>query len=97
MVLQLDRKHDGFSPKALGELCVVHHHTHAFEESAVERLRHAIMLRRVMHRKSALGALFLQELRKVATGVFSTMVGPEAFDFDAVLCFGPRSESLVSL
>ena len=55
------------------------------------------MLRRVMCYKLALGALFSQELRKVAAGVFSTAVRPEAFDFDAVLYFGPRSESLVSL
>jgi hypothetical protein len=47
--------------------------------------------------KSTLGALLSEEFCEVAAGVFSTAVRPKSFDSDIVLCFGPCSETLVSL
>ena len=48
MVLQLDCKHNGFSPEALRELHIVHDCMHLLKKLAVEGLHHAIMLRCVV-------------------------------------------------
>src|SRR5713101_4673860 len=64
---------------------------------AVEQFHHPIVLQCVMSSEPPLSALFIQELGKCSAGVLTAMVGPEAFDLNAVLCVRPHREGLVGV
>src|SRR5260221_14072991 len=68
---------------------------HALNQAAVEGLRDAIVLRRVMRGESALGALLLVELGEFSAGVLASAVRVQALDAHTMLGVSPHRKGLV--
>ncbi len=66
-------------------------------KAVVEQFHHPIVLQCVMSGELPLGALFIQELGEHSTGVLTAVVGPKAFDLNAMLSVCPHCEGFVGI
>src|SRR6266702_1975104 len=67
-----------------------------FEESAIERFGHAIMLRHVVSCKSTLGTFISKKVGEIMASKLTAAIQPKTFDVRAMLSLHPGRKRLVS-
>ena len=94
-VLQPYCEVESLCPQGLWQSGVMKQCTHALHELAVEGFGNPVVLRCIVSCESLLGALHLKKVREFSSCVFSSPVGAQAFDVNAVLSLHPCSKAFV--